>query len=830
MIYPQGINDHGYNADRPDDIGLDAPHELIQDGKQLIRFPDGSAYLGDVEEARHINIDPNDHDQNLASVLPEDVVSKIGYVLKAAIEDDAESQSVYFGAIANTIKLLGLNLNSEEEKDDLPFKGASSIYSTALFESALDLVASAIASLFPSQGMVDCIINGEANDDVRDTAYRKKVWFNYYLTQIAKEFKKESKRTLLWAILCGSCYKKVYIDPALGRPTSSFIRPEDFVVNREFSTHLAATRKTHILHMSGRDFMLRKMAGMYVDIEITDDDGYSGSAQEIQQQLNDMSGVEREGNASELDEKYILYECHVDYHIKEDPLAPEFELAMPYIITIDSTSGQVLSIRRNWERNDFLKKKKEYFVNYSLLPSLDGEGYGMVNYAGRLAESATAITRQLINAGTYANFPGGIYAAGIRIENNNLRPAPAEFVPIQTGGLPINQVISPLPYKEPSPALRELLNSIEDSIRKPSAIINQKVAEIAPRAPMGSTLAMLESMQKVPNAILQGFHESFQQELMLFNDRFADWLPDDKPYPFMVPGGEHVIIKQDFQDHVMVVPASDPSLQNSTYRFMLSEIILNQAKSSPELHNMHYVFEYFYKNMGLSPEDISQILPAQQQEAPPFSGDPITEDQYLLTGKPVTASVAQDHEAHILVHQLVVNNPQASPQAQAAAMAHIQEHEGMKLLVEMQATIGFEMPADPSQIPPEMQNQIAVAAAQIAQQKMAEMQPNQAQAPLDPGFVMDEDSKRKAEIAHERIGIDKLKIALEEQKVETEFAIEEMKLQQKQQNDIMKAELENKKIELDHVSKEKEQLLKEVQSLKDTLNEQQGTQHYETQM
>jgi len=236
--------------------------------------------------------------------------------------------------------------------------------------------------------------------------------------------------------------------------------------------------------------------------------------------------------------------------------------------------------------------------------------------------------------------------------------------------------------------------------------------------------------------------------------------------------------------------------------------------------------------MNLSPEDIKQLMP-DQQETPPFSGDPLTEDQYLMTGKPVKAEMWQDHDAHIPVHQLIANNPQASPQAQAAAAAHIQEHIAQKLLVQMQAEIGFEMPEDPSQIPPEVQNQIAVAAAQVAQRKLAEMQGAQGQtpAPMDPAAVMDEDSKRKAEVAHERIEVDRLKIALEEQKLNTEFELEQMKIQQKQQSDMIKAELEDKKIELDHIMREKDQLLKEVQQLKSTLdNQQEGFINHETQM
>lgn len=821
----QMMQEPGFTTQAHTDTPLSGPLEIDYGTSRLLKYPDGSVYHDEHQEEEKPHIDPNDHDQNLAEVLPPHVVSRLGAELKAAIEEDKESQSAYFEALADIIRLLGLSLE-RDNKEDLPFKGASQIYSTALFESALDLVASIISSLFPSQGIVDCVITGEANDQIRDTAYRKSQYFNYYLTNIAKEFKKESERTFLWAILSGSCYKKVFIDPTLGRPTSMFIRPEDFIVNREHTSHLSAPRKTHILHMSARDLEVRKITGLYRNVNFGPDNNYQTDDGVIQSTLDEISGVNTEGSNNYLDDEYVIYECHLDYYIKEDPLAPDFELGMPYIVTLDAVNGEVLSIRRNWEKGDFKKKKREYFVNYSLLPSLDGEGYGMVHYAGQLADAATAITRQLINTGTYSNFPGGIYAAGIRIENNNIRPAPGEFLPVQTGGLPIDQVLSPLPYREPSQSLKELKAEIEDSIKKPSAIINQTVAEMTPRAPMGSVLAMLESLQKVPNAIIQRFHESFKHELMLFNDRFAEWFPDNQPYPFLVPGGEHVIMKQDFQDHVIVIPASDPSLQNSTYRFMQSEIILNQAKSAPEIHNLRYAFEYFYKNMNLSPEEIKQILP-EQQETQPFSGDPITEDQYILTGKPVKATVWQDHKAHIVTHQLILANPNATDQAKAAATAHIQEHEALDLLVDMQAKIGFQMPEDPSQIPPEMQNQIAVAAAQVAQQKLAEMQAQQnpQQGALDPTVVMDEDSKRKAEIAHERIEVDKLKLILDEQKMSNEFALEQLKIEQKQQTDLIKIQLEEKKMELDHVYKEKDQLLKEIQMLRNSLSHQQEGFH-----
>lgn len=797
-------------------IENDVPVSEYQDGNLFLKkLSDGSVLLEEENQMHgEVPMDPMNHDQNLAECLPDHVLKEISHYLKRAIEDDIQSQEEFFEGIAKIIELLGIHMTQTAEKEDLPFKGASTVYSMALWESALDLQASAISSLYPSSNMVDCVIRGESNNETLDTSYRKKTFFNYYLTDVAKEFKKESKRTILWAILCGSCYKKVFICPVLGRPTSQFIRPEDFIVNRSYTTHLTATRKTHITYLNYRDLQIRRLKGIYRDVAIMRQSGEGQTDNFIQDQLNLVSG-HTEDFSNDYDDLYKIYECHIDYKIKEDILAPQYDLPIPYIITMDENSGQILRIQRNWKKGDFLTKKREYFVNYSLLPSLDGEGYGLVNYAGRSAQAATVLKRQIINATTYANFPGGMYQSGIRLENNNIRPAPGEFVPIQTGGLPINQCIDTLPYKDASPTAINLLDREEDDVKRPSSIINQKIMDMAPRAPMGSVLAMLENLQKVPNLILSGFHESFGHELMLFNDRFSEWLPEGQPYPFMVPGGEHAIMKSDFQDNIIVVPASDPSLQNTTYRFMQSEIILNQARQNPDIHNMRFACEYLYKNLGLSPENIENLLPPPQKNEP-VPLDPITENQNLMTGKPVKAGIMQDQDAHITTHSLITQNPQSTPEQRQAAQAHIQEHESLKLLIEMQQKIGFEMPQDPSQIPPEVQNQIAVAAAQVAAQKLQEIQAQtqRPEPPLDPARVELEEVHRRAEADRLKHQIDEIKLQIEEQKLLMNHQLEEQRLQQKNQVDKIKSDLDAAKINLDAVLREKDLLLRQLKELK----------------
>ena len=834
------------------------PYESMHGNTRLLQFPDGSAAIGQNENgmlsAEQMN--ESDHYQNLSKVLPDMDIRQIGFELKMAVEEDIQSQETYFEAIADAIRLLGLDIEGTKEKEDLPFEGATGICSTALFESLLDMLASATSSLYPPTGMVDCVIQGESTPELVDKSYRKKAFFNYYLTQIAKEYKKEGRRALAWAILAGSCYKKIYIDPVLQRPTSQFIRPEDFIIHAQFSTHLTATRKTHIIRMRKKELQLRIMMGRYrPDMNLISEEHYREGNSEIQDALDETMGVERMTSSTYMDEEYTLYEIHTEYQIKSDSKAPPYDLPMPYIITIDAKSGHVLDICRNWDPEDILRKKKEYFVNYSLLPSLEGEGYGLVHYAGRLSEAATTIKRQLINTGTYANFPGGVYAAGIRIENNNLRPAPGEFMPVQTGGLPIDQVISPLPYKEPSATLGTLLTEIEDSIKRPSAIINQKVAEMTPQAPMGSVLAMLESLQKVPNAILEGFHESFGQELMLFNERFGEWLPPNMTYPFKVPGGEYQIIKSDFEEDVQVVPASDPALQNSSYRFMQSEIILNQARQGADIHNMRYAYEYFYKNLGLSPEDVKQLVPPPpDQPPPPFSGDPVTENTYLMTNKPIQATISQDHAAHMTVHQLVMVNPNIAPEVMAATKAHMQEHEAWQFLVNMQVSMGMQLPQDPSQIPPDMQNQIAVQAAQVAQQQLDAMKAAEPPPPpMDPvaaslqienmrteqrresdanklafdreyetnKFELErENLANRNELDQHKLMLEQMRLELEQEKIRASLQFEEMKIAQKQDSDVAKhsidlakQELEEKKQELEYNKQENMQLYKQVEDL-----------------
>lgn len=823
---PNLISETVFTAPSQDDLPTgDSPSIMQGENSSILRFPDGSAVIGpnEDESSRFPNqMNPDNHDENLALFLDENELRDIGNSLKFSIEEDVESQEQFFESVAKIIGFLGLNLASESEKKELPFDGATSIYSTAMFESTLDLVCSTRNSIFPNDNMVETIILGEANEQLQDIAYRKKAFFNYYLDNVAKEFRKEAIRTIFWATIAGSAYKKVYICPVMGRPVSNFIPINEFIVNREHSSHLASSRKTHILKINEREFQLRIMSGLYRDINIMQQDDRTDSTDVIQEQLKELSGFDS-SNRNDSDNGYKIYECHTDYRIKSDPAANQYNIPLPYIISIDEKSAKVLSIRRNWREDDLLKKKREFFVNYSLLPSLDGEGYGLVNYAGRLTEAATSLTRQLINAGTYANFPGGVYQQGIRLENNNLRPAPGEFVPIQTGGIPVGQAIESLPYKEPSPTLLTLKNDIEDNIRKPSAIINQKITDLAPRAPQGTVLMMLENLHKIPNAIMQNFHESFTMELELLNDRFAEWLPNGKPYPFMVPGGSSVIMKEDFNVDIQVKASSDPSKQNSAHRLLVSEIAFDTAKELPDFHNMDAVLRYRYKNIGLSEEEINKLLSPKEKETPqPQPLDAVSTIMALTQGEPTTAAVWQDHDAYITIIDLWIQANQQNPNIQAA-LALKAQHEAFKYMVDVYAKLNVPPPENPAELTPDQQNQLAIAVAQI---KTNEANEAAAQAgpppepPLDPARVMMEDSLLKAQMAQEKHQLEYKRLELENQKMQMEFMIKEQEFNLnaqiqslKQALDEQKSHIEFMKVSHEQELKERDQLLKEQAGL-----------------
>lgn len=785
------------------------PERTIVGELAITHFPDGSTAVEPVEEVHKMNLRRH-HKENLANILNESEVMKIGGMLKDAVEDDIASQEPFFEAVSKMIEMMGIDLSTTAEKDELPFKGASAIYSARPFETVQSLLANVRDLLYKSSGMIDTTIIGNPSQQLYDIAERMKDWYNYYFDYVYEDFRKEAMQSAFWAFVAGSIYKKVYICPVQKRPISESIPVEDFIVNNVYSSHLSAARRTHRLRLTEKEFKTRVLMGLYKDISVPkqEDDGTDDNV--IREQLNKISGYEPMG--STLDGMYHILEIHTDIYIEGDDAAPNDGMPQPYIISLEEESGRVLRIARNWKEDDRDRKRIEYFVNYYMLTSLRGSGYGLVHYAGRLAEAATSIERQLINAALYANFPGGVYQQGIRLENNNLCPAPGEYVPIMCAGS-IRDAIQPLPYKEPSQALNERLLAIEECISRPSAIIDQKIADIPFNAPVGTTQIIFDQLHKVPNAIMQNFYESMTKELKLYKERFRDWLQEGRPYPFKVSGGDRVIMKEDFAADINVMPSADPTTKNAAHRFIVSEIVLNNAKALPTIYNIKYANEMYLKNMGVASEDVEKLLtPPKDETPPPQPKDPVSTMMSIIKGEPVTAAVWQNHDAYItIIDAWIQMNPQ-DPHIQNA-MALKTQYEAYKYMVDAYANLGMPPPQDPSQLNPDQQNQLAV---QIAHMKVQELQQAQAQAaqqqgpsPMDIAAVELESAKMQAQIAHEKNEIELKRIEVSEKKIEMDhqLSLQEFDLKMKIQH--LQAERESFKIAHEQAIKERDQALKE---------------------
>lgn len=809
---PSVTSEHVYTT--PDPLGPPQQEQrTVANGNQIIEFPDGSAFVGPNEDEQALypdRINPNNHNENLALALSESELREIGYSIRQSVDSDIASQEEFFDSVSELIEYLGIMLDTDTSNDDKTFKGAAGVYDPTLLQTLLEIVINACELIF---GEVDTKILGNQTEKSIDIAARKKAFVNNFLDNISKGSMKENYKTLLWAVFAGSAYKKVYRCPIKNLPETFFIPIRDLIVNSSHSSHHFSARKTHILRLDEREFQIHVMMGMYRDVSIAAQTDYEDEQGAIESQLNKISGIE--SDQSFLNEPgVVLYEAHCDYRIKGDPAADGVDIPLPYRITVDKTSGNVLSVYRNWSEGDYLKKKIEFFVNYSFLPSFKGEGYGMVHYAGKTSRAATVITRQLIDAATKSNFPGGVYQAGIRLENNNLSPDPGEFVPIQTGGLPVDQAIMALPYKEPSQALLALRNELADSIRKPSSIVNEKIIDLAPKTTGGTILALLKNMQSIPNAINYGFFRSRTEELKLINDRFYECLSDSQPYPFLVDGGEHVVIRQDFSpdSNVILIPANDPTLDNSNYRMMQAEIMINNAKENPALHNLKFAYEYLYKTLDF-PEDVVKKLltpdDGNKQEPPPPM-DPVSTIMALTKGEPVNAAVWQDHDAYISIIDVWMQTNPEDPNI-PAAMALKKQHEAFKYMIDVFAKLNMPPPQDMSQLTPDQQNQLAVEVAQIklqeAREAAAASQPPE--PPLDPAKVELEAAKMEAEVARERNQLEFKKLEVSIKKIQMDYELKVQEFEQKNQLEHIKQELEFKKSELESFKVEHEQALKE---------------------
>ncbi len=707
----------------------------LDDGSVVIDLLGGSALDAVMPEIQF--------DDNLAEHMDDSILGALGADLVNAIEQDVKSYADWTDAYLRGIKYLGFKV----EEKTYPFKGACGAYDPLLAEAVIRFQATARGEMLPADGPVKVKVVGTPSAATEQQAERVKGFMNLYLTEMAPEYYEDTDKMLMWLPIVGSTFKKVYQDPVLGRARSDFIPPDQFIVNQNTKNLQDCGRMTHAIPMNGLDLKQRQLTKFYRNVEIRPSaiTNESGARQEINFQVGlDAQTGEMQATTLKVDENYMIYEVHTSLDLAgfehEDDNGEPTGLPLPYIISVDKESRTVLSIRRNWKEGDRMYKRGVYFVHFKYIPGLGFYGYGLSHILGGNAVARTSILRQLVDSGTFANFPGGVRAKGARFENNNLAIAPGEFPEIETGGMRIDDVFKPLPYKEPSPGLFNIFTSMGSQTDRMASMTDIAVGEGRQDAPVGTTTALLEAALKVQSAVMKRLHVSFREEFRLFAKLFGKYL-EDKPYPYAVEGGVSSIMRQDFDGRVDVIPVSDPNITSSSQRIMRSEAILRLVQSiTPQMPQYQLnAMKMLLSQMGV--EKPEQYLPVPPQQAMPL--DPLSENQNALMGMPLKAAAYQDHDAHIASHTpFAQQNPQLA--------AHIQEHLALKYRIMIEKELGQPLPPQGQQLPPQIENQIAMMVAQ-ATDKLHEQMQQQGGAPqtpvVDPGFAMIKDTEAKVQIA-----------------------------------------------------------------------------------
>ena len=626
-------------------------------------LPPGIELVG-AEEMVEVEAEVYDHNANLAEVLDRSTLGSLSSDLGGLVDEDREGRSEWEEAISKGLTLLGINYDERSE----PFMGASGVTHPLLSEAITQFQAQAYKEMLPPGGPVKTQILGEQNRMVEEQAQRVKDYMNYQITEVMEEFDQDTDQMLFYLPITGSTFKKVYFDPTKQRAVSKFVPAEDLVVPYHASDLRTAERYTHVVRMSENEIRKMQVGGIYRDVDLSpSEDDQSDST--IRGKADEIQGL-RSGYS---DEMFTLSEIHVDLDLEGfedmDPQGETTGIKLPYIVTMDESSGEILSVVRNYREEDPLRRKRQYFVHYKFLPGLGFYGFGLLHMIGGLSRAATSILRQLIDAGTLSNLPGGFKARGVRIRNDDEPVNPGEFRDLDAPSGDIRNAIIPLPYKEPSGTLAQLLGVVVDSGRRFAQVTDTKVADVNSNAPVGTTVALIEQGSKVISSIHKRLHYAQKNEFRMLAEIFE---VNTMPYPYSVgPNMNPAIMAQDFDGRVDILPVSDPSIFSMAQRLSLAQTQLQLAQAAPQMHNMYEAYRRMYD--ALDVKNIDSILPPPQ---PPQPVDPATENSMALKGQNLQAFPQQDSMAHIRVHVAMIQSPaiQANPQAFGILQAHIQDH------------------------------------------------------------------------------------------------------------------------------------------------------------
>ena len=662
----------------------------------------------------------DDFNANLAEEMDEGELTELCGDLIGEFEEDLSSRKDWMQTYVDGLELLGMKIEDRTE----PWPGSCGVYHPLLSEALVKFQAETIMETFPSGGPVKTQIIGKETLEKKEAAVRVKDDMNYQLTEVMVEYRPEHER-MLWGLgLSGNAFKKVYYDPSLERQVSLFVPSEDVVVPYGASNIQTSERVTHVMRKTENELRKLQVAGFYRDVELGDP---VDSFDEVEKKI-----AEKMGFRASSDDRYKILEMHVDldlpgYEDKDDDGEPT-GIALPYVVTIEKGTQTVLAIRRNWNPDDDTKQKRNHFVHYSYIPGFGFYAFGLIHLIGAFAKSGTSIIRQLVDAGTLSNLPGGFKTKGLRVKGDDTPIAPAEFRDVDVASGTIKDNIMTLPYKEPSQVLYSLLGTIVEEGRRFASAADLKVSDMSAQSPVGTTLAILERTLKVMSAVQARIHYSMKQEFKLLKTIIRDYTPEEYTYE-PVEGPPRA--KQSDYDNVDVIPVSDPNAATMSQKVVQYQAVMQLAQQAPQLYDLPFLHRQMLEVLGI--KNASKLVPTEDDEKP---RDPVSENMDILTGKPVKAFIYQDHEAHIVVHMSAIQDPKIarmvgqSPMANqmmGAMAAHIQEHVAFEYRRQLEEQLGVPYPAPDQDMPEDMEVQISRLAAAGAQKLLARNQAEAAQ-------------------------------------------------------------------------------------------------------
>ena len=770
---PEGMEELD-NTEPALEIEIEDPEavEIGIDGEPLLRIEPGE--------------DEEDFGANLAEEMSEGALTELAGDLVGDYEDDVSSRKDWMQTYVDGLELLGMRIEERME----PWPGACGVYHPLLSEALVKFQAETIMATFPAAGPVKTQIIGKETPEKKESAQRVQEDMNYQLTDVMQEYRPEHER-MIWGLgLAGNAFKKVYFDPSLDRQVSMFIPAEDIVVPYGASNLESSPRVTHVMRKTENEVLKLQAAGFYREVDLGEP---SNTLDDVEKKI-----AEKMGFRAESDDRYKLLEMHVDLDLEgfedKDEDGEPTGIALPYVVTLEKGSMQVLAIRRNWEPEDETKQKRQHFVHYGYVPGFGFYCFGLIHLVGAFAKSGTSILRQLVDAGSLSNLPGGFKTRGLRTKGDDTPIAPGEFRDVDVPSGTIKDNLMTLPYKEPSQVLYTLLNTIVEEGRRFAGAADVQVSDMSANSPVGTTLAILERTLKVMSAIQARVHYSMKQELKLLKKIIADYTPEE--YSYEPEEGSRRAKKADY-DCVEVIPVSDPNAATMAQKIVQYQAVLQLASQAPQIYNLPQLHRQMLDVLGI--KNAEKLIPLEEDQKPQ---DPIAENMDVLRGKPVKAFIYQDHTAHILAHtnfmqdpltaQVIGQNPQAQIMA-AALQAHIAEHFGFRYRQMIEEQLGAPLPYfkddDKEHLPEEYEVEIsrlvAEASQQLLQQNQAKAQQEQAQQQAqDPIIQMQQQElqikaqevQRKAKKDQDELQIKMQELQLDREKMQLQGELEGNKL------------------------------------------------------